>query len=211
MKPYIPMHLVFALALALVASVAPAAVVVSEFGATAPTDIATGYTGAANAEFGWDAGETVGQTFTLTEAITLKSIFIAYRSFTADATFTVRVDAGRNGTFDIEETGIVLDASDFNGTTATTWMQWDLSSHNLTLTANTTHEFIMTITAETGGSFALAPKYNSGNVYAGGGETSNVVSGGDFLFAISAVVIPAPAALPAGLALMAMTAVRRRR
>ncbi|MCP5537512.1 MAG: PEP-CTERM sorting domain-containing protein [Akkermansiaceae bacterium] len=192
---------------ALATASSQAAVTVTDNGLTAPTlgvnD--TGYIGAPNARFGWGDGvnETVGQTFTLASPITLGSIWISYNDFDAGTvTLTLTVDAGNNGSNEITETGVVLDNSNFSGSSDDGgaspyyWMQFDLSSHNLVLPSGVSKFSIVATAATSGGSdsWPLGSMYNNTDVYAGGSE-QGLPNGGDFLFAVTEVPEPSSSLL----------------
>jgi hypothetical protein len=188
------------------ASLAPAAVVVTDNGQTAPiiggTD--TGYTGSTNSRWGWDAGEGFSQSFTISGDGVVQSIFLGYNGF--DDGETITLDLLVNGS--VVENGIVLSGDNFSGSSATDnndgvfyWMEFDLSSENVPVSAGL-NTFTMNATANTGTNWALAPRYaNDTDAYPEGAMSLDFAgTGGDVAFAVT--VIPEPSSL----ALMGMAA-----
>ncbi|MCP5537511.1 MAG: hypothetical protein H7A51_14920 [Akkermansiaceae bacterium] len=184
------------------ASAVDGQVVVRDHGALAPGlgTGGTGYTAVPDSRFGWDIGERVGQSFTLDSPASLGSIWIAYNDFEAgDASFRIRVDAGNDGSFEIDESGVLLDSANFSGaasdarTSPVYWMEFDLSAHGLTLPAGASRFWIDLTASNSGGadSWPLAVLYQSNaTAYAGGAE-EGTPGGGDFLFAVTALVADA--------------------
>jgi hypothetical protein len=185
-----------------------AAVTVTDEGLTAPTGYATGFTDTASMgsnanRFGWDEGESYGQTFTLSNSIILDSIYLGYNGFDDNSgSFTITVDAGYDGSNDLTET-ITLSGANFSGSSTDNnsgpfyWMKWDLSSSNLTLPAGM-NSFSINLDSENDSSWLLAPNYNlGGNPYTGGQATGEPKGGNnnDVTFAVTAVPEPSVALL----------------
>jgi hypothetical protein len=204
-----PLNTLIATALAMGA--AHAAVIVSDNGLIAPTiglnD--TGYTGTTNQRFGWD-NESFTQSFTAPTAGTIDSIYLGYNAFENGDTLTMTLSV--NGSPVV--TGLVLDGNNFSGVAGDNnagpfyWMKFDLSAENVAVPAGS-NNFTMTGTANTGNSWALAPRYalSPPDVYAGGSLTG-LPSAGDLAFAVT--VVPEPSvALLGGLGLFGL--LRRRR
>lgn len=181
------------------ASFAPAAVVVTDNGSTAPTIGAgdTGYTGATNNRWGWDSGEGFTQSFTVSASGIVQSIFVGYNAF--DDGETITLDLAVNGS--PVETGIVLNGDNFSGSSVTDnnfgefyWMEFDLSSEGVPVTAGL-NNFTLTATADTGTSWALAPRYtdNAGAYPDGALSLDFAPVSGDIAFAVT--VVPEPSGL----------------
>lgn len=192
---------------------ANAAVVVTDNGLTAPTlgTNDTGYTGTTNERFGWDT-ETFTQSFTVTDAGTIGSIYLGYNGFDDGDTITVTLNV--NGSEVVS--GLVLDGNNFSGDASSDgndgpnyWMQFDLSSENVAVDAGL-NNFEFVATANTGTSWALAPRYRKDNPYNDGALSG--ISTGDFTdpdLAFAVTVVPEPGSL--GLLGLGVLAVARRR
>ena len=216
-------------ALALFARPASAVVIVTDNGLTVPTGFETGYTGATNTRTSVDVAESHGQSFTLGSAITLGSIFVGYNdAHDVDppeiGNFTITVDVDNNGSADLTEV-IQLTSTDFTAGGGNDgpfyWMEWDLSSNNLGLSA-AQHSFSIEYTSNVSGSvnpYFFATRKASNGSYAGGGGLGDT-GGFDLAFAISAAAAPAPAPVTVPepstfvlvtLGLLGLASVRRRR
>ena len=179
---------------------------VTDFGNTAPVEIVAGHTVESDWEFGFRPGNRFKQSFTLEEGITLASIITSYKKFDDfEATLTISVDAGNDGSAEIFEI-ITLDSADFSGNDANLdntayWMEWDFSSFNLELPAGE-HSFEITLNSHTDpapNSWIYAPSYSRANPYAGGQVLWNLngegTGGLDMMFAVTALPVTAPAGL----------------
>lgn len=187
---------------------------VTDGGTTIPTEFATGHVNTTapdaaplDSRFGWDPGETFGQTFTLDSAIFLDSIYFAYNGFddpglSGDFTFTV--DAGDDGSNEITQM-VNMASADFSGNSATDtndgptyWARWDVSSENQLLGAGV-HSFSMTLDTINGTpvSWLLAPLNQiSGDGYSGGAATGILSADGrDAGFAVSGTAVSEPSAM----------------
>ncbi|BCX47275.1 hypothetical protein HAHE_11830 [Haloferula helveola] len=192
-----------------------AAVVVTDNASVTPTiglnD--TGYTGATANRFGWDAGESLTQSFTVPSAGFIDAIYIAYNGFDDGETLTLDLSVNGN----LIASGILLDGNNFSGDSGSDgnaspkyWMKFDLSTESVPVTAGS-NNFSMTATADTGTSWAFAPMYSLNNdVYAGGTLSGSLFPGGndDLGFAVTVVPEPASAVL---VALAGLTLLCRRR
>ena len=193
---------------------AQAVVTVTDMGLTAPTIGAadTGYTGATNQRFGWDI-EVLAHTFAVSGAGTIDAIYFGYNAFENGDTITLNLSV--NGLS--VTTGILLNGDNFSGVGGDNnngplyWMKFDLSSENVSVNAGA-NSFTMTPTANTGNSWALAPRYSSENPLADAQlslDGSPPFSGNsDMAFAVT--VVPEPTvALLGGFGLLGL--LRRRR
>ena len=202
---------------------ANAAVTVTDNGLTVPTIGAddTGYTGTTNQRFGWDTGEGFTQSFTVPTAGTIGSIYLGYNAF--DNGDTITLDLSVNGSF---VQTVVLDGDNFSGIASgpgadgnggeNYWMEFDLSGENVAVvTGAAANSFTLLATANTGDSWAFAPRLNqNGNPYSGGGlsqptgSTYNPPTNSDMAFVVT--VVPEPStALLGGLGFLVL--LRRRR
>ena len=162
-------------------------VTVTDHGLTTPTLTAddTGFTGTSNQRFGWDV-ESFSQSFTLADAGTLGSIYLGYNAFEDGDTLTFDLFVND----DLVQGGIVLDGNNFSGAAGDNndgpfyWMEFDLSSLNVPLEAGT-NSFKMTATANTGNSWALAPRYHLSASSYPGGELGGLPTTGDLAFAVT--------------------------
>jgi len=200
------------LAAVLTVGAAHAVVTVTDNGLTAPTLTAndTGFTGTTNQRFGWDI-EMPTQSFTVASNATINSIFLGYNAFENGDTLTLNLYVNGN----LVEGGIVLDGNNFSGTTADNnagpfyWMEFDLSTLSVPVTAGV-NDFTMEPTANTGNSWALAPRYNSNSSSYPGGEMTGLATTGDLAFAVTTTPVPEPSvALLGGLGILGL--LRRRR
>ena len=200
--------------LGLAALGAQAAVTVTDEGLTAPTLGAndTGYTAGSNNRFGWDNGESVGQTFTVATAGTIDAIYLGYNGF--DDGDTLTVDLSVNGT--TVATGILLDGNNFSGNSGSDgntgpfyWMKFDLSAENVPVNAGS-NDFSMVATAQSGSSWALAPRYDLGGTPYDGGQATGTPGGANNDMAFAVTVVPEPSALLL-LGLSGLGLLRRRR
>ena len=163
---------------------------------TAP-DFATGNApSGSTGRFGFDVGETYGQSFTLDSAITLDSIYAGYSGYNDSSTVTLTIDAGNNGTVDYTFAGLVVPGTVHAGGNDGPFShtQFDLSAEGIVLPPGQ-HAWSLEMTAEDGDSWAYAPSRNTGDTYAGGTATG-VTSSGDNLFAVTGAIdtsIPATA------------------
>ena len=194
-----------------------AAVITSDNGLAAPTLGAndTGYAGVTNQRFGWDSGEGFTQSFTVPEAGFIGSIYLGYNAFNDGETITLDLSVNGN----LVESGIFLNGDDFSGDSGTDsntgpfyWMEFDLSSEAVPVTAGL-NSFSFLATADTGASWALAPRYaKDSDPYAGGVFSGLAgVSGGNDDLAFAVTVIPEPASMAVGLIGLGGLALRRRR
>ena len=179
-----------------------AAVVVADSGTTTPIIGAsdTGYTGTTANRFGWDAGEGLTQTFTVPTEGTVQSIFMGYNAFNDGETITLDLLVNGN----LVESGLVLNGDNFSGDSSSDdntqvfyWMEFDLSAENVSVTSGT-NSFTLNATADTGDSWALAPRYNNADPY-DGGELSLDFAGlsdpSDLAFGVTVDPIPEPSSL----------------
>jgi len=175
-------------------------VTTSNNGTTAPSLGAndTGYTGAANQRFGWDNGESLGQTFTLANPGIIDSIFIGYNAFDSSDSITLELSVNNV----VVASGIVLNGSNFSGLPSDNnsapvyWMQFQFSGDPVAVNAGT-NNFSFTATAETelgGSAFIFAPMRNTNNLYAGG-QITGTATNGDALFAVTVAAVPEPGSL----------------
>ena len=210
-------HTQFAILATFSTALAPAAITVTDSGLTAPTIGAsdTGYTGVTTNRWGWDSGEGFTQTFTLGDSGVLQSIFVGYNGF--DDSDTITLDLLVNG--NAIENGIFLDGANFSGNASSDdnngvfyWMEFDLSSENIPVDAGL-NSFTLNATANTGTSWALAPRYNATtSVYTGGALSLNFSNTtGDMAFAVTTAPIPEPSGIALiGLGALGFLARRRR-
>ncbi|MCP5537428.1 MAG: PEP-CTERM sorting domain-containing protein [Akkermansiaceae bacterium] len=177
---------------------AQAAIIATDNASTAPTlgGNVIGYNGAASARFGWDASESFTQSFTVSGAGTLDTIYLGYNAFDNGETLTFDLSVNGN----LVETGIILDGDNFSGSSGTDggstpvyWMKLDLSAENIPVSAGS-NNFTMAATSDTGAGYALAPLYNSNtSSYTGGAmNLSFSVTTGDLLFAVATTPVPEP-------------------
>lgn len=198
------------------ASTANAAVVVnvSDNESTAPTfganDAGNLTTGS---EFGLDAGEVFGQTFTLAQAGVLDSIYIAYNDFVDGNAIDLEISI--NGTVVIPSvslSGNNFSGSASDGATPVYWMKFKFSGDPIALNAGL-NTFSFDASNEVSSGFAFTPLFaNNLNPYAGGTATgvpaNNATSGDDLGFAVTLVPEPSSLAL---LGLGGLLIARRRR
>ncbi len=153
-------------------------VTVTDHGETAPVDFTVGYTGPMTNRFGFDEGESYGQTFTLDEEGMLQSIHIGYNDFQSgySGTFKLIVDAGNDGTPELEQE-VTLNGDDFSGERDATnkgplfWMEWDVSEFGIILPAGPS-SFTFEMVSENHPKWLLAPCYKLGtNPYPDGRAT----------------------------------------
>lgn len=175
-------------------------VIVSDFGATAPvlnpsTD--TGYTPTVvNSEFDLRAAKTFGQSFKLPASGIVDKVYFNYRSFglgDADGlvNFTFRLDVDMNGTYEIDQQFVGVNRVNFETSTASSWIEFDLSAANITLTAGTTHAVYWNSDNPSG--WVAGVRYDNTPLanYADGNVLGNVISGAsyDAWFAVTTVAV----------------------
>jgi hypothetical protein len=177
---------------------AGAAVTVTDNGLTAPTLGAndTGYTGATTDRFGWDT-ETFGQTFSVASPGTIDSIYLGYNAFDDGDTITITLSV--NGSEVVS--GLLLDGNNFSGDSSSDsnaspyyWMRFDLSSEAVPVTAGS-NSFTLAATANTGNSWALAPRWVRNPAPYAGGAASGLATSSDADMAFVVTVVPEPGSL----------------
>ncbi len=154
--------------------------------------------------FGFDEGETYGQSFTLDNGIALDSIYVGYCGYNHSSTVTLYIDVDNDASGVLVDCDYTFAGNDFEGlvhgagSDPISYFQLDLSSEGINLGAGQ-HAWWIEMTAEAAGSstwaWAPARNYNEIDDSYPGGKLLVMEPDDDALFAVTEVPEPATLAL----------------
>ena len=135
--------------------------------------------------FGLDAGESMTQTFTLTDPIELKSIFIAYNDYRAGEVIKITLDYGNDGSVDYDSGDIAVSGLTAGADASTprtvprNWLEFDMRAEGVTLPKGVTKFTLLGVSEDAGStSFMFAPQYDiTPSGYAGGSMIIGTTTG----------------------------------
>ena len=153
------------------------------------TNVIAGNSPPSDNRFSLDAGDNDGQSFTVASATTLDSIYLGYNDQQGTGTFNFHIDLGNDGSNDhtyLITLNTIGDLQTGGGNGGPFhFMQFDVSSENIALSAGVHSFSIEGVTDNGEGAYLFAPNFSNTGAYAGGQMLSN--SGRDLVFAVTSI------------------------